>query len=851
MALTVQSNDKNGKEVSKVINPNDKWKGLITSNMLGDFSSILEGANDTAAIFKEISTLLDATAGFLDEISKLIIGASDPIVAAIKQLKKELEEVKSDLENTDIFYLSILPKEIVKFSDFFKGRSNTEGFIQTISESFYDTGDIDRPIFSDDAYVGGFIFYLPLPNPMAAAKQIEKFTKLFISGIGTPFAEAAAFAKSALKPSRVRTLVSENISNSKLQVQFNQFREADLRRTDDTSDAANDNIKNKFRWILPVDSISDFKKNSNIQIGGKESEGKVIEDSSKPFIDFRIVDSQVDEVNNKQFLIIGEPEAGTSSLFSPGGVNTIPGRDISLGEIVLSLDPRVFDPIPKVSTVLTETANKGNTYSVKVKDASKFPESGKILISGTTVGSEVIEYIGRSKFEFFLKTGQILTTSHLVDSVVLPLNPALSSQEPDWNRLRLIQNIPGLDVIFTVLDKIMKAIDVADDIVDVLVKFIEAVVKTIKKLSDLISQISQIIQDIASLFSGELGYTLALKPEIGGITTFISRIRNADKIPKERTYYDHTKGENVTESFDAPNVTGSISSHVGVVYLIGAPSFSGLLKSWNALKSIFSSDTKKLEKFQKDEEPTEPKGSIISNDEGDITPQESDFPSPVDSSNQKDSNGNFQIPLDTGNDSMVSVVFNSSNATIPRCHFHNPITPTLIEPPASEELDEIQQEIADLENEIQDTLDSSVNDVPEEEPTPDEPSSTPQQDLLDETLPDSNSTLVGADPLQEPQTPDNSTNPGDNVFGDPPAYEFSPTDNTISEKHNDLYDLTIIDSSSEQEKTLRILGTGSGNVQESGLTDLTLLSGKKEISMRFSIESIKVIDSLDTEIIIL
>jgi len=146
------------------------------------FSELTKFVENCEALFSSTSRILSVASEALDIVKELYVAESDPIAAVMATITAEIQNFMNDTFATGVHTLVINPfkkeqkyielpgvikKQVDKvFAEAYIPDLKTDEFgypkltpieaIDLAVESFYDTGDPDRPIFSDDATVGAY-----------------------------------------------------------------------------------------------------------------------------------------------------------------------------------------------------------------------------------------------------------------------------------------------------------------------------------------------------------------------------------------------------------------------------------------------------------------------------------------------------------------------------------------------------------------------------------------------------------------------------------------------------------------------------------------------------------------------
>jgi hypothetical protein len=103
-------------------------------------------------VASSVASLLTTLGQFVEGLSYLIIDFTDPIAAIVQQIQTEINNWLQDVTQTDVWMLFVGPGPRVN-----QWSQGTDEFIERIANSFWDSSDPSRPIFSDSASYAGIV----------------------------------------------------------------------------------------------------------------------------------------------------------------------------------------------------------------------------------------------------------------------------------------------------------------------------------------------------------------------------------------------------------------------------------------------------------------------------------------------------------------------------------------------------------------------------------------------------------------------------------------------------------------------------------------------------------------------
>jgi len=148
------------------------WQGYN----LGDiFPTEMETLVQTGAtIATSAGSLLTTIGTFMEGLSYLITDFADPVAAITVAVQGLINTYLADFMGTDIWMLSVGPGARVD------GYAQSIGsFNEKIAQSFWDTSDPGRPIFSESAAYAGIVLMAGAPTYTAFKAQLNTLTTLF------------------------------------------------------------------------------------------------------------------------------------------------------------------------------------------------------------------------------------------------------------------------------------------------------------------------------------------------------------------------------------------------------------------------------------------------------------------------------------------------------------------------------------------------------------------------------------------------------------------------------------------------------------------------------------------------
>lgn len=162
------------------------WSGLSLSGAVPDLLSEdnfetlgkmidkLQKATDILVKVAKIVELVISSFGSLSSIVKTLLGVVQ------NQVNKWVE----DLSSVGLYSIMITPPAFdkalqgnVKFNQFSSG--GFQNFVSTLGIAFNNTSDVNRPVFTEEAMVGGFIILIDSDTLDQFFKTMETFSRLF------------------------------------------------------------------------------------------------------------------------------------------------------------------------------------------------------------------------------------------------------------------------------------------------------------------------------------------------------------------------------------------------------------------------------------------------------------------------------------------------------------------------------------------------------------------------------------------------------------------------------------------------------------------------------------------------
>ena len=183
--LRISSNDSNNSQVNVQLRGRGipailQWKSISTDAWIP--STLKSIANTLNDIVDPLVTGLDATKQILDIAKEVIIYLTfdDPLTILLNQIKKLVSNFIDDLSAAGLFVLQVLPGKSninpLMFPQYYKNfnkddlsamlltngwydsvKGGYSSFVQKVVQSFDDPGDGNRPQFSSDAMIGGYV----------------------------------------------------------------------------------------------------------------------------------------------------------------------------------------------------------------------------------------------------------------------------------------------------------------------------------------------------------------------------------------------------------------------------------------------------------------------------------------------------------------------------------------------------------------------------------------------------------------------------------------------------------------------------------------------------------------------
>lgn len=126
-------------------------------------------------VASSVATLLNTLGTFVEGLSYLIIDFTDPIAAIVQQIQTEINNWIQDVTQTDVWVLFVPPGPRVS-----QWSQGTDEFIEKIAQSFWDTSDPSRPIFSDSASYAGIVLMAGSAGIGGFKAQLTALRNIFV-----------------------------------------------------------------------------------------------------------------------------------------------------------------------------------------------------------------------------------------------------------------------------------------------------------------------------------------------------------------------------------------------------------------------------------------------------------------------------------------------------------------------------------------------------------------------------------------------------------------------------------------------------------------------------------------------
>jgi len=132
----------------------DSWQGLDLADLVPKEPAPTLVAS-SATVASDLSDVLTTMSDAIGLLTGLALSFTDPFAVIVDQLISDIVAFVTNVINTDAFMLIQPPKV-----------GGIDGFIDDLSNSFFDVGDQNRPPFFANENVGGIIVVAGAPDPI-------------------------------------------------------------------------------------------------------------------------------------------------------------------------------------------------------------------------------------------------------------------------------------------------------------------------------------------------------------------------------------------------------------------------------------------------------------------------------------------------------------------------------------------------------------------------------------------------------------------------------------------------------------------------------------------------------------
>ena len=153
-----------------------KTIGLV---LPGTVQTILDSVSNLTSTFLGITGTLKTS---LEAVKVFLIDIPNPALVALKAVCDEILNLLADLRASGIYFLVVHPYQdgVGDYDKTLEVMTLTPSkLLSAIDSSFDDEGDLLRPVFSDSAEVGAYVFLVATPSLAVFSPMIEAFGKLF------------------------------------------------------------------------------------------------------------------------------------------------------------------------------------------------------------------------------------------------------------------------------------------------------------------------------------------------------------------------------------------------------------------------------------------------------------------------------------------------------------------------------------------------------------------------------------------------------------------------------------------------------------------------------------------------
>ena len=147
-----------------------QWKTFDLDGLPPD--AVSQAIEDLSGFIGTLSSFVQTLVQILKALKVFLISFPNPLLAALKAVIQIIEGILSNLRETGLYWLSILPDSVEEMDRF---QGGYDEFERILINSLYDREDPNRPQFGPNAYMGGAVFNFTALNP---SDYIEKAMQL-------------------------------------------------------------------------------------------------------------------------------------------------------------------------------------------------------------------------------------------------------------------------------------------------------------------------------------------------------------------------------------------------------------------------------------------------------------------------------------------------------------------------------------------------------------------------------------------------------------------------------------------------------------------------------------------------
>lgn len=149
------------------------WESYNLSGLFPQEAETIVQSGITVA--SSVANILTTLGQFVEGLGYLIIDFTDPIAAIVQQIQTEIDNWIQDVTQTDVWMLFVGPGPRVN-----QWSQGTDDFIAKIANSFWDTSDPSRPIFSDSASYAGIVLMAGSAGIGGFKSQLYALRNIFV-----------------------------------------------------------------------------------------------------------------------------------------------------------------------------------------------------------------------------------------------------------------------------------------------------------------------------------------------------------------------------------------------------------------------------------------------------------------------------------------------------------------------------------------------------------------------------------------------------------------------------------------------------------------------------------------------